>query len=68
MFYPVYLNLRGRRVVVVGGGEVAERKTESLLDTGASVLVISPEVTPHLAALAEQLGFEFGCAFLNVLL
>ncbi len=58
MFYPVYLNLKGRRVVVVGGGEVAERKTESLLDTGASVLVISPEVTPHLAALADQKRIE----------
>src|SRR5216117_443913 len=58
MFYPIYLDLTGRRVVVVGGGEVAERKTESLLDTGASVLVISPEVTPHLAALADQKRIE----------
>lgn len=53
MFYPVYLNLKGKRVVVIGGGEVAERKTASLLDTGASIVVISPEVTPRIASLAN---------------
>jgi precorrin-2 dehydrogenase/sirohydrochlorin ferrochelatase len=53
MFYPVYLNLKGKRVVVIGGGEVAERKVASLLDTGASILVISPEITPRLASLAN---------------
>jgi len=58
MFYPVYLNLKGKRVVVIGGGEVAERKTESLLDTGASVTVISPAVTPRLASLANAKRIE----------
>jgi precorrin-2 dehydrogenase/sirohydrochlorin ferrochelatase len=53
MFYPVYLNLNGKRVVVIGGGEVAERKIDSLLDAGANVLVISPEVTARIAALAR---------------
>jgi precorrin-2 dehydrogenase/sirohydrochlorin ferrochelatase len=54
MFYPVFLNLKGKRVVVIGGGEVAERRVESLLDTGASITVISPSVTPRLASLAES--------------
>jgi precorrin-2 dehydrogenase/sirohydrochlorin ferrochelatase len=54
MFYPVYLNLKGKQVVVIGGGEVAERKVESLLDTGASVAVVSPDVTPGLASLANS--------------
>jgi len=58
MFYPVYLDLTGKRVVVVGGGEVAERKAESLLDTGASITVISPELTPNLAALADHKRLE----------
>jgi precorrin-2 dehydrogenase/sirohydrochlorin ferrochelatase len=53
MFYPVYLNLKGKRVLVVGGGEVAERKVAALLDTGASIVVVSPEVTPRLASLAN---------------
>ena len=58
MFYPVYLNLNGKRVVVVGGGEVAERKVESLLDSGALVVVISPRVTSSLSALADQKRIE----------
>ena len=58
MFYPVYLNLKGRRVVVIGGGEVAERKVESLLESEASVVVISPEVTPRIASLSEQNRIE----------
>jgi siroheme synthase-like protein len=53
MFYPVYLNLKDKHVVVIGGGEVAERKVAALLDTGASILVVSPEVTPRLASLAN---------------
>src|SRR5262245_30096570 len=54
MFYPVYLNLKNKRVVVVGGGAVAERKVESLLGTEASIKVISPEVTSRLEALAKS--------------
>lgn len=52
-YYPVYLDLRGRACVVVGGGEVATRKVESLLEAGARVTVVSPGMTPPLAALAE---------------
>lgn len=44
-FYPIFLDLRERECVVVGGGEVATRRIEALLKAGASVTVISPEVT-----------------------
>jgi len=54
MFYPIYLNLADRRVVVIGGGEVAERKIESLLGTGASIKVVSPEVTARIVVLATE--------------
>jgi len=54
MFYPVYLNLKNKRVVVIGGGEVAERKVQSLLGTGAAITVISPEVTVNLESLAQS--------------
>lgn len=46
------LQLNGRKVVVVGGGKVAERKVVSLLDTGAKVFVVSPEATEKLKQLA----------------
>ena len=52
-YLPVFLDLRGRSCVVVGGGVVAQRKVESLLGVGARVTVISPDLTDALAALAE---------------
>lgn len=53
-YYPVYLDLEGRRAVVIGGGEVAERKVENLLEAGAKVTLISPEATPRMEYLAGQ--------------
>jgi uroporphyrin-III C-methyltransferase / precorrin-2 dehydrogenase / sirohydrochlorin ferrochelatase len=44
--YPVALRLDGRRVVVVGGGRVAQRRLPFLIESGAAVEVISPETTP----------------------
>ncbi len=52
--YPVFLNLAGKCVIVVGGGDVAERKVSSLLGCGAMVTVVSPEVTPRLQSLADE--------------
>jgi len=48
-YYPAFLNLQGKRVVVVGGGKVAERKVLALLRAGASITVISPEITKRIA-------------------
>ena len=45
-YYPVYLNLRGRRCVIIGGGKVAEGKIARLLDSGARICVVSPDATP----------------------
>jgi siroheme synthase-like protein len=51
-YYPVYLDLRGRRAVVAGGGAVALEKVEGLLAAGAVVRVIAPRLDPALARLA----------------
>jgi precorrin-2 dehydrogenase/sirohydrochlorin ferrochelatase len=51
VFYPLFLDLQGRQVLVVGGGAVAERKVESLLAAGAVVNLVAPDVTPSLARL-----------------
>ncbi|WP_409341725.1 bifunctional precorrin-2 dehydrogenase/sirohydrochlorin ferrochelatase [Paenibacillus sp. MBLB4367] len=45
MYYPVMLDITGKRCVVVGGGTIAERKIESLLASKANVTVISPALT-----------------------
>jgi siroheme synthase-like protein len=50
---PVNLLVRARRVVVVGGGHVAARKIEPLLDLGAEVVVVAPEIVPEIRAWVE---------------
>lgn len=52
--YGVFLSLAGKRVVVIGGGVVAQRKVEGLLTVGAAVEVISPEATEWLAERSRQ--------------
>jgi len=53
-YYPVFLDIRDKICVVIGGGEVALRKAERLLDCGAKVLIISPKLTPKLAKLKDR--------------
>ena len=47
--FPLFADLQGRQVLVVGGGAVAERKTDALLRTGARVRVVAPTLTAALA-------------------
>ncbi len=51
--YPVGLRLTGRRVVVLGGGQVAQRRLPALLAAGADIMLISPEATPSVEAMAD---------------
>lgn len=53
-YYPIFLNIRGKRCVVIGGGQVALRKTRALIEHGANVEVISPDLCPELRRLAES--------------
>ncbi len=46
--YPIFLNLKNRRVVVIGGGAVAERKIRTLIQSGADITNISPKFTSNL--------------------
>jgi 3'-phosphoadenosine 5'-phosphosulfate sulfotransferase (PAPS reductase)/FAD synthetase len=45
-YFPLFADLHGRRVLVVGGGDVAERKVRLLLEAGAHVSIVAPELTP----------------------
>lgn len=52
-YYPVFLEMAGRPVVVIGGGDVALRKVRGLLEAGARVTVVSPGLVPELATLRD---------------
>jgi precorrin-2 dehydrogenase/sirohydrochlorin ferrochelatase len=52
IYYPMMMNLSQKRCLVIGGGAVAERKVASLLEAGGLVILVSPNVTPRLAAMA----------------
>ena len=54
VLYPIFLNLDGKRCVVVGGGAVANRKARKLLQARAEVVAISPEVKPELESVATE--------------
>jgi precorrin-2 dehydrogenase/sirohydrochlorin ferrochelatase len=47
-YYPVNLDITNRRCVIIGGGDVAERKAERLIECGAQVTIVSPLLTPLL--------------------
>ncbi|MFE5208172.1 uroporphyrinogen-III C-methyltransferase [Streptomyces sp. NPDC056600] len=51
--YPVGLRLAGRRVVVLGGGQVAQRRLPALVAAGADVTLVSPSATPSVEAMAD---------------
>lgn len=53
-YYPIYLDLRGRRCVVIGGGTIAEGKVKGLLEAEARVTVVSPQLTSQLQKLASR--------------
>lgn len=54
-YFPIFLSLKGRKISVIGGGEVACRKVDLLLKADADITVTSPELHPHLERL-EQAG------------
>lgn len=53
-YYPAFLDLQGLGCLVVGGGQVGERKVKTLMDCGAVVHLVSPELTPFLEEAVRQ--------------
>jgi precorrin-2 dehydrogenase / sirohydrochlorin ferrochelatase len=57
--YPIHLHLKGRKVTVIGGGKIAERKIRGLLETGALVEIISPDITLTIQELIKSYPIEW---------
>lgn len=53
-YFPIFIDLKMKPVLVIGGGEVACRKVESLLKAHAAVTIIAPELAPYLSTLALE--------------
>ena len=56
--YAIFLELRGRRAVVIGGGSVAVRKAQALIDVGARLIVVAHKVSEVMTVLCSQCGAE----------
>jgi uroporphyrin-III C-methyltransferase/precorrin-2 dehydrogenase/sirohydrochlorin ferrochelatase len=55
LLYPVFLDVVQRRVLVVGGGAVAAAKAARLVDAGAEVVVVAPDVVREIESIAQQI-------------
>jgi len=53
-YYPIYLDIEGRNVVIIGGGNVCARKAETMMNYGARVTVVSPEFTDEIEQWAKE--------------
>lgn len=53
-YYPVFLNLAGKRCVIIGGGTIAQGKIGGLLQAGCEIIVISPDATPGIRQAAQR--------------
>lgn len=51
-YYPIYIDIEDRNVVIIGGGEVCTRKAETMMKYGARVTIVSPEFTDEIKAWA----------------
>ena len=53
-YFPIFLDLSDHNVIVIGGGEVAERKIKNLMAYGCEIYIVSPRLTPHLRQLVAK--------------
>ena len=57
--YPIFLRLEGHKVLIVGGGSIAEQKIEAVLRSATDVTVVSPQITPRIRLWAHQRRIKY---------
>lgn len=60
-YYPICLDVKDKRCVIVGGGEVSARKITFLLNCGANIVVISPQINEEINAFVQEKRIEWIC-------
>ena len=63
-YYPIFIDLQGKKAIVVGGGTVAQRKIETLLEYGAVVHVIARQLTPTRIILITDPSFAYSLKYM----
>jgi precorrin-2 dehydrogenase/sirohydrochlorin ferrochelatase len=53
-YYPAFLDVAQRKCIVIGGGEIADRKVSQLIQTNATVVVVSPSASTYIQDLADH--------------
>ena len=69
-YFPLFINLEGRRVLVVGGGSIAARRVKTLLEFGCEIDVIAPEIGSDMETLLDHASvrwsrMEYSCDILK---
>ena len=59
--YPIFLSLEDKKIAVIGGGNIAERRIESMIRYGGDVTVISPKITPKLRSFVDDGIIKYFC-------
>jgi precorrin-2 dehydrogenase/sirohydrochlorin ferrochelatase len=59
MLYPMFVNLEGKSVLIIGGGKIATRKLKGLITTGAALTVISPTITREMRELIMTYSIDW---------
>jgi len=58
-FYPVCINIQNKKIVIIGGGKVAERKIKGLLPYNAKIILVSPDLTNYLEKLVKEKRIKY---------
>lgn len=62
-YFPLFVDLEGKKITVIGAGRIAERRIRTLLSFGAQITVLAPDATEAIKAWAEEnkINWQRGC-------
>lgn len=58
-FYPICINIQNKKIVIIGGGLIAERKIKGLLQYNVKIILVSPDLTNYLEKLVKEKRIKY---------